>query len=140
MNLDLFTQRTRVMLATPADFAALAVASRDGEKLLDEARRFANAILDVQGSVAVWEVRIAMAQRGRLANNGKEKLDAFGGLCTGMQLVAVDSERPPEWAQALLLASHANKNTVWARPQDVAQYSSIERKRRAHSAPARRSA
>lgn len=119
-----------IELRSPSDYARLAVQSRDGMSLLEIARLYANAILDIQGSVAVWEVRIAMGKRDDLANDGKEKLDAFGGLGTGMGLAAVDTERPPSWAQLLLPKSHANRNTVWARPHDVFRYDRLERQRR----------
>lgn len=126
----LFNQDTRRMLATPADYAALAVQSRDGMKLLEKARLYVHAILSAQGSVAVWEVRVAMGKRNELANDGKEKLDALGGLCAGLGLVAVDRERPPAWAQAILEKSHGNLATVWVRPPDVARYNRLERQRR----------
>lgn len=123
------------LCSTPAEYAALASFSRDGIALLDVARRVANAILDAQGSVAVWEVRLAMGQRGWLANDGAELLDAFGGLGTGMNLAAVDSERPPAWAAALMPKSHNNRNSVWVRPQHVAAYTPATRRARAHARP-----
>jgi hypothetical protein len=123
------------LCTTPAEYANLAAFSRDGMALLEVARRVANAILDAQGSVAVWEVRLAMGQKGWLANNGKEALDAFGGLGTGMSLAAVDRERPPSWAQAVLEKSHANVSSVWVRPQHVADYNPATRRARAHSRP-----
>lgn len=126
----LFAVAQRRMLRSPAEYAELAAFSRDGMKLLEVARRIANAILDVQGSVAVWEVRVAMVAKKWLANDGTETLDALGGLGTGMQLMVVDNERPPEWAQVILQHSHGNRNSVWARRKDVGAYSRIERQRR----------
>ena len=126
----LFAQDRRRLFATPADYAALAVQSRDGMKLLEKARLYVDAILNAQGSVAIWEVRIAMGKRDEIANDGKENLAAFGGLCTGMGLVAVDRERPPSWAQAILEKSHANLGAVWVRPPDVAHYNRLDRQRR----------
>lgn len=120
---------------SPADYAALSAFSRDGLALNELAARVANAILDVQLSVAVWEARIAMHAKGWLANDGKETLDGLGGLCTGMKLAAVDRERPPDWAIAILHKSHGNVNTVWVRPQHVASYDPALRRARAHAAP-----
>ena len=119
-----------IELRTPADYAKLAVQSRDGMQLLERARLYVNAILNAQRSVAVWEVRIAMGQRKELAIDGKEKHAAFGGLYTGMGHVAVDRERPPAWAQTILEKSHANVAAVWVRPPDVALYDRLERQRR----------
>lgn len=119
-----------VVLRTPADYAQLAAFSRDGMKLNTIAARVAQAILDVQHSVAIWEVRIALQGLGEIANDGKEKLDALGGLCTGMGLIGVDTERPPSWAMRFLGASHGNRNIVWVRPDAVATYTRDARRRR----------
>jgi hypothetical protein len=117
-------------LRSPSDYAQLAAFSRDGMKLNAIAARAANAILDFQRSVSVWEIRIALQGLGEIANDGNEKLDGLGGLARGMGLVAVDSERPPAWAMTYLGKSHGNHNIVWARPQDVGAYTAAERRRR----------
>ena len=123
------------LMRSPADYAQLAAFSRDGLALNEQASRIARAILAVQRSVAIWEVRLAMHAKGWLANDGKEKLDGLGGLCAGLQLAAVDRERPPTWAIEILHKSHGNVNTVWVAPADVACYDPAIRRARAHSAP-----
>jgi len=112
----------RVVPKHPAEqldaFAALAE-SRLSESLLTTAERAANAILDAQGTMAVWEVRVALGKIGLLENQGQETLDALGLLGRRMGLVAAGHERPPAWVRALLPASHLNVNTRWRRPQTV---------------------
>lgn len=98
-----------------AGWVATALEGRHAEPLLAIAQRAANAILDAQGSVAVWEVRIGLAHIGLLANDGTESLDALGALGRRMGLVAVGSERPPAWAMDQLEKSHGNRHTRWTR-------------------------
>jgi len=114
-----------------AGWVARALEGRDAESLLTQAERAANAILDAQQSVAVWEVRIGLAQVGQLANDGKESLDALGALGRRMGLVAVGSERPPAWAMLMLEKSHGNRHTRWRRASSVEERSdALERQSR----------
>lgn len=99
----------------PSEHAERAAATDDAEKLLAIAADVAREILDRKGRVAMWEVRLSLARKGLLANDGKEKLDALGALGRRMRLVAVGSERAPAWAQRELAASHANRHTIWKR-------------------------
>lgn len=110
----------RVVLPAEAEllrgYAALAAGDRS-ESLLTVAERCANAVLDAQGSMAVWEVRVGLGQVGELANDGTETLDGLGMLGVRMGLVAEGRERPPAWVAALLPKSHLNVNTRWRRPR-----------------------
>lgn len=124
------------LFAVPALHAERAAQTDTGEALLAMAERCANAILDADRSVAVWQVRIALGKLKLLANDGKERLDAFGKLGERMGLVAVDRERPPAWAQKILSTSHANLGSVWSRPRDASEYSRTERQRRTLQAAA----
>lgn len=100
-QLDAFTERALSAISGP---------------LLDMAERAANAILDAQGTVTVWEVRVSLGKIGLLENAGKESLDALGNLGRRMKLVADGHERPPAWAVKFLPASHMNLNTRCRRP------------------------
>lgn len=114
----------------PSDYAEPSANTDAGAKLLAEATKAANGILNADRSVAMWQVRLALQAQGILANDGKELLDCLGSLGKRMGLAAVDRERPPSWAQHRLQASHANVSTVWARPADVTLYNPHERHRR----------
>jgi len=101
----------------PATYAAPAASTDAAESLLAMAERCANAILDAQGHVHVGEVREQLGKLGLLANDGKEKLDCLGKLGQRMGLVAIGITRQSK----ALGVSHANRNTIWARPSTVAQ-------------------
>jgi hypothetical protein len=101
----------------PAHHADRAAQTDDGEQLLATAARAANAILDATGYMTVAQVRKALGDHGKLANDGTEKLDALGALGRRMGLVAVGTERAPKD----LAKSHGNRHTVWMRPADAAR-------------------
>jgi hypothetical protein len=58
------------------EYAARASDTDRGESLLAMCERAADAILDVQGTVTAWEIRIALQRIGKL--DGTERLDALG--------------------------------------------------------------
>lgn len=103
------------------EYAELAIGDST-DSLLDLCERAANAILDCQGSVTVWEVRVALGQIGKLANDGTERLDGLGTLLSSrMRLVFVDRERPPAWVADHLPKSHLNVNSRYRRPSSAAE-------------------
>lgn len=106
---------------TVARYADLAAASRDGESLLALAERAATAILDAQGTVTMFEVRLALAHVGQLANDGNERLDALGALARRMGLKAIGTCRPSKAQAKALAVSHSNRNTIWRRPESVSE-------------------
>ena len=114
--------------APPASFARDAAEGTIGDALLRAAEPFANALLDQQGTMHVWEVRIAMQRAGLLENQGKEDLDALGALGRRMDLASGGSRRIPPWAQKLLPCSHANRHTTWRRklPTDMQHHQVLE--------------
>ena len=95
----------------PADFADLAASTDTAEQLLILAERCATAILAVQGSFTVAEVRMAMEKLGLIENAGKEKLDALGALGRRMGCKVIGRERAP----ASLAVAHGNLISRWAR-------------------------
>ena len=111
-------------------YADLAANSRDFETIRAKAEAAMRGILNAFKSASVWEVRLALSAIGAIKNDGTEKLDGLGGLAEGMGLVAVDTERPPQWAREALKASHGNRNSVWMRPADVMHYDRTARRRR----------
>jgi hypothetical protein len=111
-------------------YAQLAAHSRDFLTLKAKAEAAMKAILDAFGSATIWEVRLALGANDIIANDGTEKLDGFGGVASGMGLVAVDTERPPAWAMGTLEKSHGNRGVVWVRPDRVEQYDRAARRRR----------
>lgn len=107
--------------AHAADFAEAAAQTDDAERLLRAATRAATACLDAHDTVTVWEVRLALADAGIIANDGTEKLDCLGALGRRMGLLSIGSERTPTWAAARLPKSHLNRHTIYCRPIDVAR-------------------
>ena len=97
------------------DWYARAAQGDKSEPLRVIVERTANVLLDVAGTVRIWECRVALGKIGLLANDGTEPLDSLGGVLRGMGLKAIGNERPPVWAMQYLKASHGNRGTIWRR-------------------------
>lgn len=97
------------------EYAARAADTDRGESLLAMCERAADAILDVQGTVTAWEIRIALQRIGKL--DGTERLDALGGLLgRRMKLVGLEYERPPKDAAKELPKTHQHLYRRYRRP------------------------
>lgn len=120
------TGRKRTVPPTPAetlDLFAQKAEGRTTDALYALFERAAKAILHAQGSVCIFEVRIALGQQGLLANDGTESLDAFGSFPRRMGLVAmrredgsVVRERPSREQMQKLPHGHGNVATRWCWP------------------------
>lgn len=116
--------------ANVADYALIAAETVAGERLVELAGRVMLGIVKCFGSVAMWEVRIALGARNQLANNGEESLDALGAVGVRLKLARVGDERAPRWAQFEIPCMHGNKHTIWTFPDQVGAFDALARKRR----------
>ncbi len=94
------------------DLLAALAESDTSDKLLYEAKRAATLLLDTVGSFTVGEVRAILVTGGIVANDGKEKLAAFGMLGRKMGCVSAGIERQP----SSIPQSHGRHVTRWVRP------------------------